>query len=182
MMMKEAFDIFFEKLNRVYEEEFGTKPMIPYSEKWNRDLLVSEPDDEGYVEWEPKLQTDDIDWASIERELGFSLCEELKEFYSTYSFADLDGRYNKMFINFDGVNIKKGVEVMVRDAYEIGKDDFPNSEVFAIVDAQIRDDDGYTLYFDNKDGRLFAREFDTNKTVEVSNSITEVIANMEALI
>ena len=73
-------------------------------------------------------------------------------------------------------------EVMVRDAYEIGKDDFPNSEVFAIGDAQIRDDDGYTLYFDNKDGRLFAREFDTNKTVEVSNSITEVIANMEALI
>lgn len=50
MIMKEAFDIFFEKLNRVYEEEFGTKPMIPYSEKWNRDLLVSEPDDEGYVE------------------------------------------------------------------------------------------------------------------------------------
>lgn len=182
MIMKEAFDIFFEKLNRVYEEEFGTKPMIPYSEKWNRDLLVSEPDDEGYVEWEPKLQAEVINWDSIEDSLGFKICEELKEFYSTYSFADLEGRYNKILISFDGVNIVKSVENLVKDAYEIGKYDFPNSEVFALGDAVIRDDDGYTLYFDNKDGRLFAREFDTNRTVEVSNSIAEVIANMEATI
>ena len=87
-----------------------------------------------------------------------------------------------MLISFDGINIVKGVEKMVRGAYEISQDDFPNSEVFAIGDAVIRDDDGYTLYFDNKDGRLFAREFDTNKTLEVSNSIAEVIANMEATI
>ncbi len=180
--MKESFEKYFEKLNRLYKEEFGTKPSVSYTEKMNKDLIVSEPDDEGYVEWEPKLQTEAIDWESIERELGFGLCEQLKEFYSTYSFADIDGRYNKMLISFDGINIVKGVEKMVRVAYEISQDDFPNSEVFAIGDAVIRDDDGYTLYFDNKDGRLFAREFDTNKTVEVSNSIAEVIANMEATI
>ena len=48
--MKESFEKYFEKLNRLYKEEFGTKPSVPYSERWNKDLIVSEPDDEGYVE------------------------------------------------------------------------------------------------------------------------------------
>ncbi|PHU34427.1 SecY-interacting protein Syd [Pseudobutyrivibrio ruminis] len=182
MIMKEAFDIFFEKLNRVYEEEFGTKPMIPYSEKWNRDLLVSEPDDEGYVEWEPKLQTETIGWASIEDGLGFKICEELKAFYSTYSFAQLDGDYKKISLCFDLVNLEENVTETILEAYETAQYLFSGEEVFVLGMAELNGDDGYTIYFDNKNRKLFCYEDDTYKTIEFNESLTEVIGGMEATI
>lgn len=180
--MKESFEKYFEKLNRLYKEEFGTKPSVPYSERWNKDLIVSEPDDEGYVEWEPKLQAEAVDWDSIEDGLGFKICSELKAFYSTYSFAQLDGEYKKISLCFDVVNLRESVIETVLDAYETAQYLFSGKEVFVLGMAESNDDDGYTIYFDNKNRKLFCYEDDTHNTIEFNESLAEVIANMDAVI
>ena len=48
--------------------------------------------------------------------------------------------------------------------------------------AESNDDDGYTIYFDNKNRKLFCYEDDTHNTIEFNESLAEAIANMDAVI
>ena len=118
--MKQAFDKYFEKLNKVYLETFGTKPLVPYSEDLNKDLIVSEPDEEGYVEWQPRLQKEEVDWNRIENEIGFKINAELKNYYSIYSFSMIDGIWNNISLYFDAINLKKSVEETIKYNFDVG--------------------------------------------------------------
>ena len=81
---------------------------------------------------------------------------------------------------FDAINLKKSVEETIKYNFDVGQTMYPNSEIFAIGIAEIDGDDGYTLYYDNKTGIVFCYENDTKNKMNVSDSISELIENMEA--
>lgn len=180
--MKEAFDKYFEKLNKLYAEEFGTKPTVSFSETYNNNIFISEPDEYGEAEWEPKLQETAIDWNRLEEELKFKICDELKAYFSTYSFAQLEGDFGKISLCFDPVDLEERVEDSVKNAYKTAQYLYPGSEIFALGMAEINDDDGYTIYFNNQNNKIFCYEDDTKKTVELTESLETIIGTMEAVV
>lgn len=179
MTMKEAFETYFEKLNNVWKDGIGCYPMISEDEKNNKDLIISEPDEDGEVEWQPQLQKNEINFSSI---INFDLCEELKGFYNTYSFFSLRGKIANVRLYFDPVNAIETVEDTIKKAFENGQYYYPNSQIFVLGVASIDEDDNYILFFDNKTGRLFCYEGDTKKEITISDSLAKTISLMEARI
>ena len=94
MSMKEAFDTFFEEMTQNYIKKKGLPPKAPCNEaKFLTGLFLLETlDGDGYAQWKPKLQEKPVSFVSVEKKLGFSIHQQIKEFLSTYWFLALDAR------------------------------------------------------------------------------------------
>ena len=180
--MKEVFDKYFEKLNEVYDTEFKTKPSVPFMEDIDSKLIVSQPDEEDYVEWQPVEFKKELDWKVLEDEIGFELSNELKEYYSTYLFCDLKGYIDKMYFNFYPI-YNDNIFGYVRQHFADGQWIFENSQIFLIGDACVQDNDAYFIYYDNKNKNLFLyfSEDDQNNRIDLG-TLSQVISDMKASI
>ena len=83
MSMKEAFETFFEEMDRNSMKVRGKLPTIPLNEGA---LILSETCDEyGYSVWRPQLQTEQVSFVEIEKEFGFEIHSQLKEYLTSVS-------------------------------------------------------------------------------------------------
>ncbi len=180
--MKEALETYFKKLKELYRRYFGTSPTVCYTENLNKDLLISSPNEDGEVEWSPKLQSEAIDWNRLEEIFGFKINEELKSYYGTYLFLSLDGKDEGIALHFQSVGGSKPIESTVRQNLSDGRYVFPGTQTFLLGDACINSDDGYFIFFDNITGQVYCYESDTKKKVAFSHTLTEIIARMEAIL
>ena len=87
--MQAAYESYFKKLDSLYDAVWGTKPTVPYSGDCDPSLFVGAPDEDGEIPWMPKLQPVPCGWCPVETKLGFSLRQELKDYYNTYFFLSL---------------------------------------------------------------------------------------------
>jgi len=85
MGMKEAFEVFFEEMDRNSMEKFSEPPRVPYMEGIvSKELLLLDTlSKDGYAVWRPRLQEDKIYFEKIEEELGFTIHPQIKEFLNT---------------------------------------------------------------------------------------------------
>jgi hypothetical protein len=178
--MKKAFEHYFSKLNNYAEEKFGTKPTVTFMDELNKDLLVSAPDEDGEVEWQPKLQMGNIIWDEVENEIGFTICQELKEYYSSYSFLMLYGKFGTSYLNFYPIDASEPVANIIERAFYDAQEVFPCSQMFLIGNASVNEDDNFFIYYDNKTGKLFCYDTENKREVLLSYSIAKTIDMMEA--
>lgn len=178
--IQHAFDTYFKKLEVLYEKLFSSKPTAAYTDTLNKALLLSEPDGDGEVQWEPVRQTAAAAWSGIEAALGFPVCQELKEYYTTYYFLSLAGSFGSSDLYFYRIDGSKPLEDIVMLHYRDAQHVFPGSQCFLIGNAVVNDDDGYFIYFDNETGKLFCHESDTQNRVLLSYSLAKTIEGMEA--
>lgn len=181
MNIKQAFELYFEKLNEYYKETFGTAPSVTFTEALNKNMLVSKPDEDGEVEWQPLLCVHTQNWDAVEAALGFAVCDELKNYYSTYYFLSLSGKLNGNHLNFYLIDGAKDTEAVIMQHYNDAQTIFPGAQCFLIGHAVVNDDDSYFIYYDNRTGEVFCFESDTNQRVMLSHSLAEIISSMEAL-
>ena len=67
MGMKEAFETFFEEMDRNSLSGIGELPTIPYREGVvSKELILMETLKNGYAVWRPQLQKKKISFESIE--------------------------------------------------------------------------------------------------------------------
>ncbi len=180
--MKQAFAAYFTKLNRLYNEVFGTNPTVPYSSSLNKVLLVSPPDDEGEVPWQPKEQSQRADWSTIENDLGFILTQDIKEYYNSFFFLQLSGTFGSSELHFYPIDGSRSLDMIINQHYLDGQYVFPNSECLLIGNAVVNDDDSYFIFYDNSKGKLFCFESETKQQILLSYSIAMIIQSMEAII
>ncbi|NLA52504.1 MAG: hypothetical protein GX860_10345 [Alcaligenaceae bacterium] len=175
----QSFCSYFEKLEALYRTAFGTAPTVAYTDALNKTLLISEPNEEGEVQWKPIKQGFEIDWNSIEAELGFKLCQELKEYYSTYYFLSLNGSFGNCDLYFYPIDGSKQISQIVMQNYKDAQYVFPDTQLFLIGNAVVDDNDNYFIYYDNSTGKLFCHESETGKQILLSYSIAKTISSME---
>lgn len=181
MRMKEAFSSYFKKQHEYYKRVYGTRPSVCYTGALNQDLLISAPTKNGEVEWLPKLQTATIEWEEIEKNIGFNLSDELRDYYSTYAFLSLAGKFGSAYLYFQPIDATEDVTITVLRQFTDAQFVFHGTQIFLIGNATINDDDNYFIYYDNKIGKLFCYESDTEKQVLISYSLYQTINDMEAL-
>ncbi len=178
--MKEVLEAYFQRLQKLYSNLFSTLPTVSYSDRLNKSLLVSSPDEDGEVEWKPKIQDSSINWNSIESSLGFPVCAELKEYYSTYSFLALCGKFGECELNFYPINAVEPIPKTIIRNYQDGQHFFPKSQIFIVGNAKVADNDNYFICYDNKTSKLFCYESDTREDILLSYSMKKTINAMEA--
>ncbi|MBO4292720.1 MAG: SecY-interacting protein Syd [Lachnospiraceae bacterium] len=178
--MKKAFEKYFQKLDALYDKHFSTLPTVTYSDQLNKSLLVSEPDEDGEVQWKPQEQTDPIEWESIEKELGFSVCDELKAYYSAYFFLMMSGKIGDRLLNFYPIGATEPVQKSIDRNYHDAQYFFPETQIFILGNAKVGDDDNYFICYDNAENKLFCYESVTHEQIPLSDSISQTIDSMEA--
>ena len=178
-MMKEMTD-FFNRYEKEYFKLFQMYPSVPYSESWNHDLFVGEPDSYEMIRWKAVVQDKALDWSQLEHDIGFKLRDDIKDYFSSYYFFDTTATVGKATImlmkisNFE--EIGKNLLYWASDA----KMAFPEKQCILIGMAIIDNDDGYSIYVDNETGAVFCKEFDTMNEVQLSDSISSLFEKMEA--
>ena len=178
--MKKAFKKYFQKLKRLYEEQFSTLPTVAYSDELNKSLIISEQDEDGEVQWKPLEQTTPIEWELIEEKLGFSMCEELKAYYSAYFFLMMSGKLGNCVLNFYPIGATEPVQKAIDQNYHDAQYFFPDTQIFILGNAKVADDDNFFICYDNVKNKLFCYETDTQSQIPLPGSISQTIDEMEA--
>lgn len=178
--MKKAFEDYFQKLLSFSIQTYGTKPTVSSSETLNWELIVSKPNEEKEVEWLPRLQNNPLPWKEIEEKVGFVICKELREYYSTYSFLTLSGKYGDVYLYFQPLSSQNEISRIIFQQFYDAQCLYPHTKIFLLGSANYNNDDGYHIFYDNSDSRTFCYESDTNRQILLSYSLSDVIGTMEA--
>ncbi len=181
--MQKAFDIFFSKMNESWKRVWNTYPKTSINEKfYNCGLYISEKPIDGYMEWQPKLQVNNVDFQSIEENLGYKIHSDIKKYISTYWFLPLDGSLE----NVEQLQLKEilpnyDIEKMLKERFR--KDLFHylnDSEYFLIGNfCCIGGDDSYSLQVNNNTGEVVAVQPFDKKEIRIASSIEELLINMK---
>lgn len=178
--MKEAYKKYFNKLKENYQETFNSKPTVPYSKSYDKKLIVSDKDSEDYIQWEPVYLDGRFNFTKIEQKLGFEICSNLKEFYSTCLFCELRGSFEEKELIFSPILSRKNLMKHIEQNFKDGQWLIPNSEVFLIGDACVNGNDNCFICFDNSNKNLFIYDNEKNRYKKIKlPSLSNVIANME---
>jgi hypothetical protein len=183
--MKEAFDVFFEKMSDSWQQVWRTGPKVPFTEQTkNCGLYVSEPDKDGYAEWQPKLQTEPVDFETIEKELGFKINLQIKEFLSTYWFMPLEGKTNT--VNHLVLNeLLPQCDLMQEVKHLFSKKEFHylnKGEYFLIGGfCSINGNDSYMVHVNNDTGEVTAVQCFDKISIKIADSIKDLLVKMKGI-
>jgi len=176
--MKEMTEFFVR-----YEEEFFKKfnkyPSIPYSERWNKNLFVGEPNASNWIRWQPIAQDKAVDWKQLENNIGFELRNELKDYFSSYYFFRIETTIGNIMIDLRKISSFEEATKNVLLWSNNAKMAFPERHCIEIGTATIEGDDGYYIFVDNDTGKVFCQEFDTMNKVEIADSINNLFEKMK---
>jgi len=178
-----AFEEYYKKLIKVYEETFDSQPTVCYSEddsSIDKDMILSKPNEEGESIWKIK-KVENYDCSKLEENLGFKLCDDLKGFYTSYLFLRLAGEYNDITFSFDNLQSSESIEKRVLIARKDGEYYFENSKIFCLGVAEYSDNDSYVILYDNDDGRLFIYDAEMKNSINLDISLKELLSKMKAI-
>jgi hypothetical protein len=189
--MKEAFDVFFEEMKQNWLKSMGVPPQAPCNEvKRPTGLFVLETlgnYSKGYAEWRPKLQEEQVSFENVEKELGFSIHPELKEFLSTYWFLALDG---EIYISEERVDLRINAITPNIILDSLIKYNFNREQAHYLSDhnyfllgtyCMIDGNDSYLVQFNNDTAEVTAVEVMDKRSVKLADSIKVLLVNMKGI-
>ena len=188
MSMKEAFDVYFTKLNIYWQNNYGCFPKIPYNEKYQpmlkKDLFIPGTyQQDGYVQWQAKLQTENINFSNIEETLDITINSQIKDYFSTYWFMSLNGSFDKSFFRLPPV--QPGIDIISTVVLYRKKgmvDYFDSGDYFSFGTAQIDGDERCGIYINNNSGEVICVQWDYRKSFHLADDLEKFICSMDIAI
>lgn len=168
----QALDHYFDRLIAFWQED-GVYPLIPWSEEYDRALFVSEPNEDGEVEWKPAV-------SEIPENMP-SLCAELRAFFGCRRFWRLAGRIKRHDYTFAPLPTDEAAvaaaEIAMRDGeHYLGRG-------YALLASVVyRGNDDLLLLYNQHTGRMTLLDPDKEITKPLDISLPELIEQMEVLI
>jgi len=187
MGMKEAFETFFEEMDRNSLAFLGELPRIPYFEgRTSPELLLLDTlDNDGYAVWRPELQEKKFSFEGVEEELGFKIHPQIKEFYNTYYFRRLEARImsneGEVFFslneNLPGMDMAKILKGSVSDS----ETHYIRNKVFFLIGTYCNIDgiDSYLVHVNNETCEVTAVHVGARHSVKLADSLEDFLMNMK---
>lgn len=189
MGMKEAFETFFEEMDRDSLATFGKLPRIPYIENYvSKELLLLDTlDEDGYAVWRPQLQEKKFSFESVEEEVGFKIHPQIKEFFNTYYFRKLEARImsdegDVVFLLdqiLPGMDLAECLKGSVSDS----ETHYIRNKVFFLIGSygKIHGIDSYLIHVNNETCEVTAVEVGDRHSVKLADSIEDFLMNMRGI-
>lgn len=189
MSMKEAFDTFFEEMTQNYMKEWGVLPQASCNEsKRPTELfLLDTLNEDGYAQWKPRLQDKAISFDNVEKELGFSVHTQIKEFLSTYWFLSLDGRVQssrgKVTLRLNGITQYTELDILIKNNFDDEETHFLHDHKYFLIGTycKIGGNDSYLVQVNNDTGEVAAVDVMDKISVKLADSIEELLFNMKGI-
>ena len=187
MSMKEAFDTFFEEMDRNSMKVRGKLPSLPFvAGPAEKTLFLEETRSKSnWAVWRPRLQTDPVSFTNIEKEFGFEIHPQLKEYLTTYWFRRLearmvvDGEDISFALNsiLPGTNFNEWLRRMKSDE----ETHYLNDCVYFILATYCNIDgvDSFLVEFNNDTGEVTAVEVGDGVSIKLADSLDELLNTMK---
>jgi hypothetical protein len=94
---------YFDRLLDDWRRTSGSLPKAPWNEDADAMLYVGAPDEEEWVEWQPVPRSDEEDFRPVEQELEVALPPSVREYFSSYWFCSLGGKYNSRSVDLEPI-------------------------------------------------------------------------------
>lgn len=108
-MIKESLKAYLDKYFEMYKKYMGKYPTVPYDEEEESSLWFGEMDEDEYIQWMYKEKDTETNFSELEAELDLEFPDELKEFYNSYYFLQLQGFYNGEHLSFKDVSDNRNI-------------------------------------------------------------------------
>ncbi len=176
MSMKEAFDSYFKKLEESCKKQNGCMPKVVYLE--NCDLhgiyIGGSLDSEGYAEWCPVLQNQFDGFDEVEKELGFKINEQVKQYFTTYWFMQMYGCYNGNSCYFNKIVPNTDIKKLILKSYNSGNIDYMDPEkYFCIGDVDNQEYEDCGLYVNNSTCQVVGIDWDGASDCDFTRPLSE---------
>ena len=188
MGMKEAFEVFFEEMDRNSLEEIGKLPRVPYTEgRVSKELLLLDTLEQGYAVWRPRLQEEKISFEKIEKELGFTINPQIKAFLNTYWFRTLEG---KMYVSgrriiFSLLQLLPGTlfDELIRTRFNRSGAHYLRDNNYFLIGTYCKVDkvDSYLVHANNETGEVTAVHVSNRCSIKLADSIEELLMTMKGI-
>ena len=187
MSMKEAFDTFFEEMDRSTIEALGHRPSIPYLEGYVlKDLILLDTlDSHGYAEWRPELQKESVSFDDVEEKLGFAIHPQIKEFCSTYWFRKLEGvietAEGKIYFSLDQILPSFDLKEIMFDGFKHCGSHYLKDHKYFLIGSfcNVCGIDSYLVFVNNDTCEVTAVHAGDKKSIKLADSIEELLFNMK---
>lgn len=178
--MKLALENYYLRLDKLYFKEYGTHPTVSYIPELCDEMLISDVDDDGEIQWK-MVPIEPFDVDKIFSCIGVRPSDELSELYSSYYFAQLCGKIGNTIYYFDANALYKNrIDDLILLQYNNAKHYFPNKEYFLVGTASVDGADDYLLFYDNKEKMVHLYDGDSGCLKNNIGNIKYIINNMEA--
>lgn len=186
MGMKEAFETFFEEMDKDSLAYLGKLPRIPYREgKVSKELVLTETLENGYAVWRPKLQEKKYSFDEIEKELGFEINKQIKDYLNTYWFRTLDAAMrvsgHKVFFSLHGVIPGIDFSDTIRHRFNISGAHYLKNHHYYLMGTYCKVDklDSFLVHVNNETGEVTAVEAGDRVSIKLADSIEELLITMK---
>ena len=171
MSMKEAFETFFEEMTQNNIKKKGVPPKAL--------------DDEGYAQWKPRLQEKPVSFDTVEKELGFSIHPQIKDFLSTYWFLALDGRIQtsseKVILRLNGLTPYSDIDERIISGFDNEQTHYLSDHKYFLIGTYcvINGNDSYLVQVNNDTCEVTAVDVMDRRSVKLADSIEDMLMNMK---
>lgn len=187
MSMKEAFETFFEEMDRNSLAKRGKLPSIPYMEGFvsKELLLIDTIDEEGYVVWRPQVQKEKYSFENIEKELGFEINQQIKSYLNTYWFHTLDARMqvadHQIYFSLHGVIPDMNLSENLRYRFNASGTHYLKDHHYYLIGTYCKVDklDSYLVHINNETSEVTAVEVGDHISIKLADSLEELLLAMK---
>ena len=103
-MLRETLKKYLDQFFYMWKTERNFLPMISYDEDKETLLYVGEENDDGDIQWEYRPADRTVDFSEIERKFSIMIPQEVKEYFNSYWFLQLEGFIGSDYIFMDPID------------------------------------------------------------------------------
>lgn len=176
--IKESIKEYYVRLDEVYKK-YGMQLKVPFNPKVLSDIYVGSEDDEGYIVWRIIERTECINSEKLSGEIGFQIHSSLIEFINSYFFLEMSGSYREYEVSFDSI-----VPNTILSSF-ISRRCIPlktNEEKIVLIQIGVineEDNDNLLMCLVNSTGQIVCYDYDKKTIQVISESLNELISNLE---
>ncbi|WP_315076428.1 SecY-interacting protein Syd [uncultured Clostridium sp.] len=176
MSVKKALNKYFEKMINGYSKTKQGLPMRPKKVLDNENIYVGMPDEEGWCKWKPIKKNKISNFEDIEKIFGVNINEDIKEYFNSYWFLELEGEFKKKDITLEVVVPERELEVFQKKL--IGYKEAHNNEL-KYIPIGMEEEHGYLIVMENSTGKIKIENHDKGTFRTIANNLEELLTILE---
>lgn len=168
--MKEELYRYLEKYVQYWKCERDSLPMVPFDEDCDTKMYVGEIDEDEYIQWNYRKKDTIIEFSAIEKKYDIKLHRDLKEYYNSYYFLQLEGFIDGRRICLEPIDEERDIGAELEYIFE--------NEGTDIIEIGIEGRQDLSLYFEINSGNIMAYDFENNYKEKLATSLKELFAKL----
>lgn len=178
-MIKMAISSYYEKLADLWNQRRNSQPTVPYNDKMPKEMYIGSENENGYISWKLMENNKEVDFDRIQKEIGFVLHPDVKEYFTSYFFMKMVGSIGDIIISMTPITPLVDIEHFILKRNQIANEVRRDNKLIEIGLAEIDGADGLLLCIDNNTGKVTWLDVEKGESGEISTSIYELISTME---